>query len=146
MSLNIKEIAETVLNIERANNERWNQGDCHGYLDSYSDDITYFDPATDKLVVGNAAVREHILSLYKNPNIIRSEYLNPNVAVSGSGDLAVLSYNLRNFVEGENREEQLHTFWNSTAVFRLIDGEWRTVNAHWSFVRHPAIISGPNAF
>ncbi|WP_223822005.1 hypothetical protein [Paenibacillus peoriae] len=67
MSVNIKEIAETVLNIERANNERWNQGDCFGYLDSYSDDISYFDPVTEKLIVGNSAVREHILSRYKNP-------------------------------------------------------------------------------
>lgn len=49
MSVNIKEVAETVLNIERANNERWNQGDCYGYLDSYSDDISYFDPVTEKL-------------------------------------------------------------------------------------------------
>ncbi|MDQ0045801.1 ketosteroid isomerase-like protein [Paenibacillus polymyxa] len=141
-----KEILEAVFEIERANNERWNQGDCHGYLDSYSEDISYFDPITEKLIVGNAAVRKHILSNYKNPNIIRSEYLNPDVTVSEAGDLAVLSYNLRNFVKGENGEETLFAFWNSTAVFRQIDGEWRTVNAHWSFVQHPGIVSGPNSF
>ncbi|WP_179031423.1 YybH family protein [Paenibacillus kribbensis] len=146
MSVNIKEVAETVLNIERANNERWNQGDCYGYLDSYSDDISYFDPVTEKLIVGNSAVREHILSRYKNPNIIRSEYLNPDVAVSEAGDLTVLSYNLHNYVAGEDGQEKLQKCWNTTEVFRLINGEWRTVHSHWSFVRHPGIISGLDAF
>jgi hypothetical protein len=58
--------------------------------------VTYFDPRTEKLLVGHKAVSEHILKIYRNPNIVRSEYLNPEVAVSEAGDLAVLSYNLRN--------------------------------------------------
>ncbi|TKH39790.1 DUF4440 domain-containing protein, partial [Paenibacillus polymyxa] len=36
--------------------------------------------------------------------------------------------------------------WNTTEVFRLINGEWRTVHSHWSFVRHPGIISGLDTF
>lgn len=148
-TMNHNEIAEIVMNIERANNERWNQGDCYGYLDSYSDDISYFDPITEKLLVGKEAVEKHILAHYKNPNIIRSEYIDPDVAISEAGDLAVLSYNLRNFVSGEHGEhgeEQLQNFWNSTAVFRQINGKWRTVNAHWSFVQHPGIVSRPDSF
>ncbi|URJ47246.1 nuclear transport factor 2 family protein [Paenibacillus polymyxa] len=64
----------------------------------------------------------------KNPNIIRSEYLNPDVAVSEAGDLAVLSYNLHNYVAGEDGQEKLQKCWNTTEVFRLINGEWRTVH------------------
>lgn len=109
-TMNHNEIAEIVMDIERANNERWNQGDCYGYLDSYSDDISYFDPITAKLLVGKEVVEKHILTHYKNPNIIRSEYIDPNVAISEAGDLAVLSYNLRNFIVGEHGEEQLQTF------------------------------------
>lgn len=140
-TMNHNEIAEIVMDIEHANNERWNQGDCYSYLDSYSDDISYFDPITAKLLVGKVAVEKHILTHYKNPNIIRSEYIDPNVAISEAGDLAVLSYNLRNFVVEEHGEEQLQTFWNLTAVFRQINGKRRTVNAHWSFVQHPGIMS-----
>lgn len=81
------------------------------------------------------------MTYYKNLNIIRSEYIDPNVAISEAGDLAVLSYNVRNFVAGEHGKEQLQTFWNSTAIFHQINGKWRTVNVHWSFVQHPGMIS-----
>jgi len=146
MSIDRNQITETILGIERSANERWNKGDCHGYLETYSDDVTYFDAVTEKLLVGHKAVSEHILNLYKNPNIVRSEYLNPEVAVSEAGDLAVLSYNLRNFVADEKGGEKLLPVWNSTEVYRLIDGKWRIVNSHWSFTRHPAIIGGGAAF
>jgi hypothetical protein len=45
-SMTSDKIAQAVLDIERFANERWNNGDCTGYLDAYADDITYFDPAT----------------------------------------------------------------------------------------------------
>jgi len=65
MAVDVKNIGAAVLELERSLNERWSAGDCHGYLDNYHDDISYFD-----LVV------ERILKLYKNPHIVRSEYLN----------------------------------------------------------------------
>jgi ketosteroid isomerase-like protein len=101
------QITETILGRERSANERWNKGDCHGYLDTYTDDVTYFDLRTEKLLFGHKAVSEHILKIYRNPNIVRSEYRNPEVAVSEAGDLAVLSYNLRNFVADEKGDEKL---------------------------------------
>lgn len=146
MKPDINKITETILSIECSTNERWNKGDCYGYLDTYSDDMTYFDPRTEKLLVGHKAVEEHILKIYKNPHIVRSEYLNPEVAVSDAGDLAVLSYNLRNFVADEKEGEKLLNSWNSTEVYRLIDSKWRIVNSHWSFTSHPAIIGGAPTF
>lgn len=120
-------IVQTILGLERAANERWSQGDCRGYLDTYAEDITYFDPATETLLVGRDAVVAHIRGIYRNPHIVRSEYLNPQVAVSENGDLAVLSYNLRNFVADEGGGEKLLMHWNSTEVYRLIGSEWRIV-------------------
>jgi ketosteroid isomerase-like protein len=140
MKADASKIAETILGIERAANERWNNGDCSGYLETYSADVTYFDPATERLLVGRTAVEAHIRKLYRNPRIIRSEYLNPAVAVSDDGNLAVLSYNLRNFVADNGGGEKLLTSWNSTEVYRFNDGEWRIVHSHWSFVQHPAIM------
>ena len=102
--------------------------------------MTYFDPATEKLLVGRQSVVNHIRKVYKNPHIVRSEYLNPQVSVSDSGDLVVLSYNLRNFVADEAGGERLLVHWNSTEVYRLIDDEWRIVHSHWSFAQHPAIM------
>lgn len=140
MKVDVSRITEAILGIERSINERWNKGDCTGYLETYSEDITYFDPVTEKLLVGRKSVVDHIRKLYKNPQIVRSEYCDPQVAVSDEGDLAVLSYNLRNFVVDEAGGEKLLMTWNSTEVYRLIDGEWRIEHSHWSFAEHPAIM------
>ena len=140
MKADVSKITETILGIERSINERWNNGDCNGFIETYSEDMTYFDPATEKLLVGHKAVEDHIRKLYKNPHIVRSEYLNPQVTVSDDGDLAVLSYNLRNFVADESGGEKLQASWNTTEVYRLIAGKWRIVHSHWSFTQHPAIM------
>jgi uncharacterized protein (TIGR02246 family) len=140
MKPDVNKITEAILRAERSANERWNNGDCNGYLETYSEDITYFDPATEKVLVGRKSVEDHIRKLYKNPHIVRSEYRNPEVTVSDDGNLAVLSYNLRNFVADEAGGEKLQANWNTTEVYRLIGGEWRIVHSHWSFAQHPAIM------
>ena len=143
MTADVRKITQAILDIERAINERWNTGDCSGYIDTYSEDVTYFDPVTERLLVGRKAVEEHIRKLYKNPHIVRSEYLNPKVSVSDGGDLAVLGYNLRNFVADGAGGENLLTHWNSTEVYRLIGDVWRIVHSHWSFAQHPAFMQNP---
>jgi ketosteroid isomerase-like protein len=85
-------------------------------------------------------VEAHIRGLYKNPHIIRSEYLYPEVTVSDDGQMAVLSYNLRNFIVDEAGDEKIHTHWNSTEVYRRSSEQWRIVHSHWSFVQLPAIM------
>ena len=144
MTSDVTKITQAILDIERSINERWNNGDCSGYIETYSEDVTYFDPATEKLLVGRKAVEGHIRRLYQNPQIVRSEYLNPQVSVSDGGDLAVLSYNLRNFVDDQAGGEKLLVHWNSTEVYCLIAGEWRIVHSHWSFAQHPAIMQNPS--
>ena len=140
MKPDVGNVTEAVLGIERSANERWNNGDCNGYLEAYADDITYFDPATERLLVGRRSVESHFRKLYKNPRIVRSEYRNPEVTVSDDGELAVLSYNLRNFVADEAGGEKLQANWNTTEVYRLTGGDWRIVHSHWSFAQHPAIM------
>ncbi|MEX2169668.1 MAG: nuclear transport factor 2 family protein [Pirellulales bacterium] len=140
MKAEVSKIKENILKIERSANERWNSGDCNGYLEAYSEDITYFDPATAQLLVNRQSVVNHIRTLYKNPHIVRSEYRDPQVAVSEDGNLAVLSYNLRNFVADGAGGEKIQAHWNTTEVYRLTDGEWRIVHSHWSFAQHPGIM------
>lgn len=95
----------------------------------------YFDPATPELLIGRHAVVEHILKLYRNPNVVRNEYLNSHVTVSDAGDLAVLTYNLRSFVADEEEGEKLLIAWNTTEVYRLIDGQWRIVHSNWALTK-----------
>ena len=122
MKPGINEIKETILAIERTLNERWSTGDSSGYLDNYHEDISYFDPLVETQIIGRSAVVAHLVKLYKNPHIVRNEYLNPHIIVSDGGDLAVLGYNLNTFIADESGNEKLLRAWNSTEVYRLIDG------------------------
>ncbi|MFJ4131457.1 YybH family protein [Pseudomonas cyclaminis] len=135
MSSKLQTISQEVLELERSLNERWSVGDSQGYLDNYHDDISYFDPALEKLLVGRDAVVEHIQKLYKNPHIVRNEYLNPDVIASNAGDLAVLSYNLRTYVAAEQGSERLLRAWNATEVYRKIAGAWRIVHSNWAITQ-----------
>ena len=135
MSSNLQTISQEVLELERSLNERWSVGDSLGYLDNYHEDISYFDPVVERLLVGRDAVVQHIQKLYKNPHIVRNEYLNPDVIASEAGDLAVLSYNLRTYVAAEHGGEKLLRAWNATEVYRRIAGAWRIVNSNWALTQ-----------
>ncbi|MFB9241337.1 DUF4440 domain-containing protein [Massilia antarctica] len=135
MGSNLQTISHELLELERSLNERWSVGDSHGYLDNYHEDISYFDPALERLLVGRDAVALHIQKLYKNPHIVRNEYLNPHVIASEAGDLAVLSYNLRTYVAGDNGGETLLRAWNATEVYRMIAGAWRIVHSNWAITQ-----------
>jgi len=59
--------------------------------------------------------------------------LNPKVQRHGS--IAVLTYNVVNYRKQPDGSEKAAARWNSTAVFRRIDGRWRTIHSHWSFTK-----------
>ena len=138
MSVSKEEISRTVLELEKSFNERWSLGDNRGYLDNYAEEISYFDPVLKDLIVGRDAVIAHIESIYSNPHIVRSDYRNPAVSVSDSGDFAVLAYNLNTYVRDDDGNEQQLRAWNATEAYRLIDGEWRIVHSNWAFAETAA--------
>ncbi|MFF5369773.1 YybH family protein [Streptomyces sp. NPDC013187] len=135
MSVDKEEISKTILELEKSFNDRWSGGDNRGYLDNYAETISYFDPVLKELLVGRDVVIAHIESLYSNPHIVRSEYLNPVVHVSDSGDSAVLAYNLNTYTLDDDGNEQQLRGWNATEAYRLIDGEWRIVHSNWAFTQ-----------
>lgn len=60
-------------------------------------------------------------------DIPRCEMLNPQVIVGV--DLAVLTYNLLNYVRGAGGAEKAATRWNSTQVYRRVNGISRAASA-----------------
>ena len=48
MSVDKEEISRTVLELDKEFNKRWSNGDNRGYLDAYTDDATYFEPAVKR--------------------------------------------------------------------------------------------------
>jgi ketosteroid isomerase-like protein len=109
----------------------------------YSENVSYFDPLTQTRLDGRKAVEPYFRQFFEGKlNILRNDFPNPQVIVSEGGDLAVLSYNLQNFLDDQHGGEKPGTPWNSTQVYRLEDGQWRIAHVHWSFTRHPAAIQG----
>lgn len=137
MTTGIDTIAATILSLERGAAERWNKGDVEGPLELYADNVSYFDPITATRLDGRQAVAEYFRSLWAGKvRIARYEVVNPQVITGGK--LAVLTYNQVNYVRAEDDSENVGARWNSTQVYRLIDGQWRVVHVHWSFTNHPA--------
>jgi uncharacterized protein (TIGR02246 family) len=137
----VSKITETILALELGINERWNKGDVDGALEMYSEDVSYFDPLTEMRLEGRKAVEAYFRQFFEGKlNILRNEFPNPHVIVSDGGDLAVLHYNLLNLVADGQGGEKQGTAWNSTQVYRLIDGQWRVVHVNWSFTRNLAAL------
>lgn len=127
----------TLLSLERRTNERWNSGDVDGALDIYADDVTFFDPITEKRLDGRTAVAEYFRTVWAGKvRIDRYEIINPRVVTDGA--MAVLSYNLVNYIHAPDGSERLATRWNSTQVYRRTADQWKVVHVHWSFTKHPA--------
>jgi ketosteroid isomerase-like protein len=143
MKADVNKITQTILALEQGINDRWGKGDVDGALDIYSGDVTYFDPITEVRMEGREAVEVYFREFFEGkPNVLRGEMPNPQIIVSDGGDLAVLSYNLFNFVNDGQGGEKPGTAWNSTQVYRLINGQWRVVHVNWSFTCHPAAMQG----
>lgn len=141
MSANVAKITETILALEKGINDRWNKGDVDGALEVYSEDVTYFDPMTEARLEGRKAVEAYFRQFFEGKlNILRNEFSDQQVIVSAGGDLAVLTYSMRNIVSDEQGGEKQGTPWNSTQVYRLIDGQWRVAHVNWSITRHPAVL------
>jgi uncharacterized protein (TIGR02246 family) len=124
---------EDVIALERAALERWGRGDPQGFLETYAPEITYFDPFSEKRIDGLDAMKALLAPIAGKVKVDRFEIVNPKV--QHHGDVAVLSYNVVNFMKKPDGSESPATRWNSTAVFQRIDGRWRTIHSHWSFTR-----------
>ncbi|HKF45648.1 MAG TPA: DUF4440 domain-containing protein [Thermoanaerobaculia bacterium] len=128
--------AKEILTLEQRALDRWGKGDPGGFLDLYGDDVTYFDPMTDRRIDGHEAMQNYYEPWVGKIRIVRYEMLDPQVVVSA--DMALLTYNLVNYVEDEGGGQSVGSRWNSTAVYRRRGGAWKTIHSHWSFTRHEA--------
>lgn len=145
MTPDVSKITETVLAIENSINARWNNGDCTGFLEAYREDVTYFDPLTERCLVGRQAVKGHFDKYFTGKPVVRSDQFDPQVVVNDAGDIAILTYNLQNYLEGTEAELQPIPLWNCTQVYRLADGKWNIAHNHWSFARLPAVVGNASA-
>jgi len=131
-----EDVAAQIIALERAALDRWNQADPQGYLDLYAPDMTYFDPSLDARLDGIEAMQRYYAPLFgaKYPfTQPRYEMLNPSV--QHHGEVAILTFNLINYGTFEGQGEAVIARWNSTEVYRLVEGRWMICHSHWSYIK-----------
>ncbi len=124
---------EKIISMERAALDRWGKGDPQGYLEIMAPDVTYFDPTREKRVDGLAALKEFIIPFTGKIQIDKYDMINPQV--QREGDVAVLTFNLVDVGKQPGRDEKVTVRWNSTEVYRRIDGDWKIIHSHWSYTK-----------
>ena len=129
--------ADHIITLERNALDRWGNGDPNGFLELYATDITYFDPLVEARIDGHPAMAHYYHPFIGKIHIARYEMLNPQVVVAGA--MALLTYNLVNYICGDDRAESVGSRWNSTVVYRQLGDSWKSLHSHWSFTCHAAL-------
>jgi len=78
-------------------------------------------------------MKEFLLPITGKIKIDRYEMINPKV--QGDGDVALLTFNLVSYIKQPGGAEKAAARWNTTEVYRRIDGNWRIIHSHWSFIK-----------
>ena len=128
------ELRREIVALEQAALNRWNQGDPTGYLDAYAPEVSYFDPTTGKRIDGIEAMRYHFAPLVGKVKVER--YDMQNIIAKPYRDTVVLSYNLYNTgAMFDGKPVDPNRPWNSTKVYARINGQWKIVHDHWSYIK-----------
>ena len=124
---------ETIVALERRALDRWGKGDPEGFFEIMATDQTYFDPETPKRIDGQDALRKYMAPVTGKIRIENAEMIEPRV--QRSGDLAVLTFNLVNDGAQLDGGPKTTVRWNSTEVYQRLNGSWKIVHSHWSYVK-----------
>ena len=119
------DVAETILELERAALERWGRGDPEGFLEISAPDLSYFDPFIERRLDGLAALRSMYEQIRGKIHIDRFEIIEPRVQVAG--DVAVLTFRFTSYSNGSSID------WNTTEVYQRGEAGWRIIHTHWAF-------------
>lgn len=121
-------VTKTIIALETKALEAWLEGNPSPYLELYSKDFTYFDPAHERRLDGWDRIKELYESMRGTVKMDKFEIINP--VVQSAGTMAVLTYNLQT--------NSGDTLWkeNCTEVYRLEDNnEWKIIHSHWSMTK-----------
>lgn len=125
-------VENKIMKLEKGAMERWRRGDPWGWTDISAESIIYIDPGLTKPIEGLEAYKKYLKQFEGKINYQISEFIDPRV--KRYGNLAVLTYNYRDAktkVDGSIFEEW---HWNTTEVYGLINGEWKIIHTHWSYI------------
>jgi len=123
---------EIIMSLENGAMERWRQGDPWGWAEISAKEVTYIDPGLTKPIEGLEAYKEYLKQFEGQVNYQISEFI--DTQIYRYGNLAVLTYNYRSARTNENDTIITYTPWNTTEVYCLLEGKWKIIHTHWSFI------------
>jgi len=130
---------EDIIALERGALDRWGKGDPEGFLELMSKDETYFDPLTERRIDSRESLRKYFEPFAGKIRVERVEIIDPKV--QRQVDMAVLTFNLVDYGAQLDGGPKSTVRWNCTEVYQRIDGKWKIVHSHWSYIK-PALKTG----
>jgi len=122
------DLSKTIIALEKAALEKWNQGDPNGYLDLSTEEVVYFDPFTELRLDGLESLKKYYEPIRGQVQVSKYEMINPKV--QAVNEMAVLTFNLLSYSKDSVSK------WNCTEVYRLEKSEhWKIIQTHWSYIR-----------
>jgi ketosteroid isomerase-like protein len=121
-----------IMALESAAMERWRMGDPWGFTDLCAPQVTYFDTGTPQRINGLEALKAEYAQREGKIFYDVMDFVDPQVQVCG--EMAVLSYRFLSTWLNPDGSVSHRTPWNCTEVYLKMDGQWRIVHNHWSFI------------
>jgi ketosteroid isomerase-like protein len=132
----VDRLLEELVALERSALDRWIEMDPQGCLDLQAPEVTYFDPFTETRVDGLDAMRARLAPMKQmKPPFAAPRYDMIDPKVQHHGEVTLLTFHLVNYGTPPGAPERVVARWNSTEVYGRIDGTWKVVHSHWSFIQ-----------
>ena len=116
---------EIIITKEKTILDRWKTGDTFGFIEAAAEEITYFDPGLEKRCTGKKKFHDWIAAFNGTFSFPDYELLDPQVQMHG--DVGILTFNFIGFMQDGSKE-----YFNTTEVYKLIEGDWMLISSHWS--------------
>jgi ketosteroid isomerase-like protein len=121
-----------VMALESAAMEQWRKGDPWGFIEISASEVTYFDTGTPQRINGRGALKAEYAQREGKIFYDVMDFIDPRVQVCG--ELAVLTYRFLSTWLNLDGSVSNRTPWNCTEVFMRVDGHWRIIHTHWSYI------------
>jgi ketosteroid isomerase-like protein len=118
--------------LESAAMERWRKGDPWGFVELYAPQVTYFDTGTTQRINGRLAMTNRYKKIEGEIFYDVMDFVDPVVLVSG--DMAVLFYRFLSTWLNPDGSVSKRTPWNCTEIYQRMEGSWKIIHNHWSFI------------
>lgn len=122
-----------VMALESAAMERWRKGDPWGFIEIYAPEVTYFDTGTPRRINGREALKAELAQREGKIHYDVMEFIAPRIQVQEN--MAVLTYRFFSTQLNPDGSISSRIPWNCSEVYARIDGKWRIVHNHWSFIK-----------